>query len=86
MSKPQPGVRRLEGRPVDRVVVEFDEPLSNFIPSHDPKYNNRPCNIPVMSASGSGIEGFGHRGMFWRLIIFIIIIGFIYYLIQQNKQ
>jgi hypothetical protein len=80
-----PGVRRLASNPNEHVVVDLQEPLANFIPSHVPGYNKRPRQVPIMSATGLGIEDFGGPKMLWRLIIFILVVGFIYYLIKQNK-
>ena len=88
-----PGIRRLAGKPEDhyRLTVDLDAPLSdNFVPSYVPGYNAgryAGCRVPIMSASGMGIESFGpNLSFFWRVVIFLLIVGFIIYLLQCKKE
>jgi len=85
-----PGIRRLAGVPEERhiVTVDLETVNDNFMPSQYPEFNMSKCGrrVPVTSATGIGLEGFGHVGMrfFIRMLVFALVIALICYVVKKN--
>ena len=88
-----PGIRKIAGAPDEhyRLSVDLDAALEdNFVPSHGQGFyaGRHPGDIrfPIMGAGGMGIEGFGtFPNYFWRIVIFLLIVGLVIYLLQQKE-
>jgi hypothetical protein len=80
-----PGVRKLCGVPEEKHIVKgLNDVKYNFFPHEIPAYNNPKCIAPFYMN-----EGFGNSQSFLdlllRLVIFIILVAFIWYLITYGK-
>lgn len=88
---PTPGVRKLMGFDDRyRLDVDLDAPLpNNFVPSHYASYNNiRGGGLPaVVAIPPNVLEGFGvnpGNRFLLRLVVFALIIGLIFYLVNNK--